>query len=402
MLTHRHDQPRRRAAAVAAVLVIAAFAVPATGGASPIDNQRNKVAALTDELEALEERSDVLAEDYLAATVKLTDLEAEVAAGEQRVADKASAVEALRGELAAMAVRTFTGSGPEPLSPLFVDLSETTAALQREQLARVARNTGTATTDELDAAVAELEDERDALAAGRDDVAEQIDQLADARAANDAQKAEYHQARAEAEAKLGDLIHQEEERRARESFERLQTQAAAAQAASEQASARQAGNLQQAAPQSQPARAASEAQRSPATRAAAAPSTPDPPAQPSIPPASSRAGTAINAAMTQLGVPWVFAMATPGVGFDCSGLTSWAWAQAGVSLPHQSRMQFDTLPHVPIEAAEPGDLIFYYSPISHVGIYLGGGKLVHAPNSGSVVNVATVNWSKVAGVGRPG
>jgi len=106
--------------------------------------------------------------------------------------------------------------------------------------------------------------------------------------------------------------------------------------------------------------------------------------------------------MGQLGVPWVFAMAEPGVGFDCSGLTSWAWAQAGVSMPHQSAMQFNSLPHVPIPDAQPGDLIFYYSPISHVGIYLGGGKLVHAPNSGSVVNVTTVNWNKVVGVGRPG
>jgi len=95
-------------------------------------------------------------------------------------------------------------------------------------------------------------------------------------------------------------------------------------------------------------------------------------------------------------------MAEPGVGFDCSGLTSWAWAKAGVSMPHQSAMQYNSLPHVPISAAEPGDLIFYYSPISHVGIYLGGGKLVHAPNSGSVVNVATVNWNKVVGVARPG
>ena len=50
----------------------------------------------------------------------------------------------------------------------------------------------------------------------------------------------------------------------------------------------------------------------------------------------------------------------------------------------------------------PGDLLFYYSPISHVGIYLGGGQIVHAPNTGSVVNVASVNWSKVSGVGRPG
>jgi cell wall-associated NlpC family hydrolase len=57
---------------------------------------------------------------------------------------------------------------------------------------------------------------------------------------------------------------------------------------------------------------------------------------------------------------------------------------------------------VPPAAAQPGDLIFYYSPISHVGIYAGGGQLVHAPNSGTVVKVAGVSWGKVTAVGRPG
>ena len=71
-------------------------------------------------------------------------------------------------------------------------------------------------------------------------------------------------------------------------------------------------------------------------------------------------------------------------------------------LPHQSRPQYASVPHVSQDEAQPGDLLFYYSPISHVGIYLGGGQLVHAPNTGSVVNVASVNWGKVTGVGRPG
>ena len=106
--------------------------------------------------------------------------------------------------------------------------------------------------------------------------------------------------------------------------------------------------------------------------------------------------------MSQLGVPYRFAAATPGVAFDCSGLTMWAWAQAGVGLPHQSRAQAATVPNVPASAAQPGDLIFYYSPISHVGLYLGGGRMVHAPNTGNVVSVTTVNWGNVVAVGRPG
>ncbi len=106
--------------------------------------------------------------------------------------------------------------------------------------------------------------------------------------------------------------------------------------------------------------------------------------------------------MSQQGVPYKYATSIPGVGFDCSGLTKYAWGQAGVYLPHQSRAQYASIPHVPQSGAQPGDLIFYYSPISHVAVYLGGGSMVHAPNTGSVVSVGSVNWSKVTGVGRPG
>jgi cell wall-associated NlpC family hydrolase len=121
-----------------------------------------------------------------------------------------------------------------------------------------------------------------------------------------------------------------------------------------------------------------------------------------VPQSSSRAGAAIAAALSQQGVAYRFAAASPGQAFDCSGLTSWAWAQAGVSLPHQSRAQYGSVSHIPTGDAQPGDLIFYYSPISHVAIYLGNGMMVHSPNSGDVVKEAPVNWNNVVGVGRPG
>ena len=92
--------------------------------------------------------------------------------------------------------------------------------------------------------------------------------------------------------------------------------------------------------------------------------------------------------MSQQGVPYRFARRVPGVAFDCSGLTNYAWGQAGVDLPHQSAQQYASTPHVPKDQAQPGDLIFYYSPISHVGIYIGGGMMVHAPSTGNVVKVA--------------
>ena len=60
------------------------------------------------------------------------------------------------------------------------------------------------------------------------------------------------------------------------------------------------------------------------------------------------------------------------------------------------------MPNIPVSEAQPGDLLFFYSPISHVSIYLGGGQHVHAPNSGTWSSVASVNWSNVVAVGRPG
>ena len=107
------------------------------------------------------------------------------------------------------------------------------------------------------------------------------------------------------------------------------------------------------------------------------------------------------AAMSQRGVPYHFATSSPGNGFDCSGLTAWAWEQAGVSLPHQSRQQFAVITHIDPSEVQPGDLIFTHNPISHVGMYIGGGQMIHAPHTGDVVRVIGINWSHVTGVGRP-
>jgi cell wall-associated NlpC family hydrolase len=94
-------------------------------------------------------------------------------------------------------------------------------------------------------------------------------------------------------------------------------------------------------------------------------------------------------------------MARPGYGFDCSGLTSWAWARAGVRLPHQSRLQYYATDRVPISEAQPGDLLFFYSPISHVGMYVGDGLMIDASRPGKPISVHGFKWSSVVGVGRP-
>lgn len=121
-----------------------------------------------------------------------------------------------------------------------------------------------------------------------------------------------------------------------------------------------------------------------------------------LPKVSARNQTAINAALSQLGVPYRYGQSTPGVAFDCSGLTTFAWGKAGVGMPRNSRQQYNALPHVPQSMAMPGDLVFSGSPIHHVGIYLGGGRVVHAPQYGDVVKISAVHWNRVIGVARPG
>ena len=102
------------------------------------------------------------------------------------------------------------------------------------------------------------------------------------------------------------------------------------------------------------------------------------------------AKVAVWTALGQRGDPYVWGGAGPS-SFDCSGLTQYAWGRAGVYLPHSSRMQSTMGYPVSKSSLLPGDLVFFYSPVSHVGIYTGNGQMVHAPTSGDVVKVGSID-----------
>ena len=118
-------------------------------------------------------------------------------------------------------------------------------------------------------------------------------------------------------------------------------------------------------------------------------------------PASGRAGAAVSYALAQVGDAYVYGAMGENA-FDCSGLTMRAWAQAGVALPHSSSAQYSSGPHVAASDLQPGDLVFYYSPISHVGIYIGNGMIVHAANPGTGVAVSGLYSMPYVGAVRPG
>jgi cell wall-associated NlpC family hydrolase len=124
------------------------------------------------------------------------------------------------------------------------------------------------------------------------------------------------------------------------------------------------------------------------------------PAHPAPAP-NSAAQTAVNAALSQTGKPYQWGAAGPD-SYDCSGLTMWAWAQAGVSLPHNSGQQYAATTRVASSDLAPGDLMFFGSPIHHVTMYIGNGQMVEAPYTGAYVRVTSSSRSDFVGAGRPG
>jgi peptidoglycan DL-endopeptidase CwlO len=141
-------------------------------------------------------------------------------------------------------------------------------------------------------------------------------------------------------------------------------------------------------------------------RAADRPSAPSQPSGPVAPPPSGGGGGGSGSAAAvvayvraQVGKPYCYGGSGPGC-FDCSGLTMMAWRQAGVSLPHSSASQYNVGRRISAGELQPGDLIFYYSPISHVSVYIGGGQRISATHTGDYVRVQSLG-SSIVGYARP-
>ena len=111
-------------------------------------------------------------------------------------------------------------------------------------------------------------------------------------------------------------------------------------------------------------------------------------------------GNVVDYALSRRGCPYVWGGSGPGV-FDCSGLTSWAYSQIGISIPHSSRDQINCGQRVSKADLKPGDLVFFGSPIHHVGMYIGGGMMVEAPYTGASVRTRSAFRGDYAGACRP-
>ncbi|WP_131784591.1 NlpC/P60 family protein [Protofrankia symbiont of Coriaria ruscifolia] len=179
------------------------------------------------------------------------------------------------------------------------------------------------------------------------------------------------------------------------------------QAREREAAARRANELAAAEAAEAQARAASAEQEQLRTRSNLIGSTSrgftDTPVSAARPPAigSGGAAVAVAQARAQLGKPYVWGAAGPDA-FDCSGLTQWVWAKAGVALSHFTGAQWNEGRRIPRDELMPGDLVFFGEDLHHVGIYIGGGNMIDAPRTGTVIRVEPVWWTTYAGAVRPG
>jgi cell wall-associated NlpC family hydrolase len=403
--------------AIRSALAVAAVATLTFVGVVPVeasssDDVKEQIERIADEIDRLKDKVDQYAEDYAVAMDNKSTLDAEVTEAEARVAAKQAEVDQVTADLSNMAVEAFVGGGGGgTITTLLSGGQGPNDAVQREQFSDVAYNSGAETTNDYEQLVRELEAEQADLEDKRDQAAQLAEQIASSQANAEQSIKDLNEKQADAEERFGELLAAEQRAREEAAAKAAQEQIARAQAAAAAAAARPASPGTSGSDGGGRGGGGSDSGGSDAGSADTGGSDSGGSSDSSggaevDPNAGAGGGTslgaiAVSAAKSQLGVPYKFAAEQPGVAFDCSGLTKYAWGQAGVYLPHQSRQQYASSPHVSLANLAPGDLIFYYSPISHVSMYIGGGQVVHAPATGDVVKISGLSGNAV-GATRPG
>jgi len=347
--------PARRRILLTALAACGVALIPSPGVAAPSDPSTSAEAAQL--VAARAHDLEVVSEQVNAAREQLSARQAAAAQAAQQVQTAEAAVTDARQNVRSVARSAYTGGR---LSALEALLSSGSAGQVLDRLVLLG-SVGSYRASVLDTARRATDDAQQARAAAERATADaqaQVDRVAAQQQDLDHQIAVYQAAY--------DRLTAEEQRASRAAAERAAQQAAAS------------------ASSHPPAPTSRAAQPAPAPAPAAAPA-PAPVAA-----GSSAAQTAVNTALAQVGKPYVWGAAGPG-SFDCSGLTQYAYKAAGVSLPHSSSMQSGMGTPVARSALQPGDLVFFYSPVSHVGMYIGNGQMVHASTAGEPVKVVALD-----------
>ena len=372
------------------LLGIGPVAGPAAG--DPIAEKRAEAARIARELEAQGTRVSILAERLNQARLEAERLERQVrtATTELEAADRE--VAAVRARLRDRAVASYIGGRPMPMEQMLASGSANDVAVRATYVESVVgEERAMATTldrarEQQQAYRADLDAARTAARAVLDDVADQRRAAAEAAAARRATLARV-------QGELGELVEAERVRRAEEEARRVQAELAARR---ERAAREEAARAAAAARETQEA-----ARRAATTLRLAVPPIAGAPADESGGSPARGAEAAVAEARRQLGKPYEWGSPGPD-SFDCSGLTSWAWRAGGRSLPHSSVAQFGATRRVELEDIQPGDLLFFGSPIHHVAIYAGNGTMIEASETGTPVRTASIYRRDLAGVGRVG
>lgn len=367
----RHAAPVRYPRAVGAAGLATATAVgflPGVATAAPAPTP----ADVAREIALLDVQAQVAVEDYAEAELALAEAERRSALMNTRIAGEQARLDEAREGISALVSATYRRGGNDRLITLVTDGDPQSFLDRASALDRIARSQSDVLAD-AKTARHRLESAQAAAAA---DLAAQ--QEAARRVAGEKERIERT---------LGEqrdiLDRLQAEERARVEAKRAEAERAADERASRDRSA--------------PVAAAG----TPAGTAAATAAEPTAPAPAYDGPASGRAAIAVREAHARLGTPYQWAASGPDR-FDCSGLTSWVWSKAGVSLPHSSRAQYAGGRKVSRAEIQPGDLVFHGSPIHHVGIYIGGGNMISAPRTGDVVKIQAAFRSDYVGAVRVG
>ena len=384
---------RPRAAVALAVTLALTSGVLASSTAahatpdSELASERAKAAQLESQIEANGNRVSILDEQYNQAQAAIDKANEQLAADERALEQRRQESEAVQAELAARGAELYMGAGnPAPLAAL--DVKDAGELGSRTAYAGAAADSDRQLLDRAKVAMEELGVQQDALQKARADATQKRDQLDAARNEIAQATAEQQQLLDQSNGKIASLV--AEVRAEREREQEAEARAAMERAAAE-AQAR-AAQLQ--------AEQTTTTDNNGGSSGSGEVIDPNAGSPGNVPAPSSSAQVAVDTARAQLGKPYVYAGSGPDV-FDCSGLTMYAWAAAGVSLPHNAEAQYVSLPHVSQSELQPGDLVFFGDPIHHVGIYVGGGTMIEAPYTGVDVRYHTIYRSDYAGGARP-
>ena len=382
---------------------LASAAAPLTAGADQLATDRAEAQYLADRIASLGLREDALSEQYDEASANLAAARLRVHAASRATAAAYSAQRRTISLVQQDAIEAYVGGGPQATSNGSVPGSSLDNALERQELANTFASQESDDLDSYREAAANYTTEHTLLVAARNADARVLARLEKAREQVEATQSQLMALQSQVTGEIASLVYQIEqarlaaEQRAEQAALLAEEQAqAAAQAAAEaeaQAQAKAEAQQQQQAELRQEEADATTTTAPPATTtptnqtAAYVPTT-----SPQIPGVSAAASIAVQAAESRVGDPYVWGAAGPDA-FDCSGLVMWAYAQAGVGLPHFSGSQFADTVQIPLSDLEPGDLVFPADPGEHVAMYVGNGEIVQAPYSGADVQIVPLDLS---------